>query len=81
METKEVLADFMEGPQGKLGNELTSAVSWLVSVGALVVMERQGSVHVYRGQIHKVANKQSDEDTGAALLLMAISEVREAYGA
>jgi hypothetical protein len=65
--------------QGKLGDELTGAVSWLASVGALVVLERHGCVHVYRGQIHKVATKQSESDTGADLLLKAIQEAREAH--
>jgi len=65
--------------QATLGDELVGAVSWLAEVGALVVMEREGVVHVYRGQIHKSATKQPD-DTGAAVFLRAIKEVREAHG-
>lgn len=54
--------------QGTLA-DLAGAVSWLHSVGALIVMERSSeSVHVYRGQIHKVATKQSENDTGADIL-------------
>ena len=66
--------------QATLGDELVDAVSWLASVGALVVMEREGAVHVYRGRIHKSASKQSDQDAGAAVFLMAIKEAREAHG-
>ncbi len=69
----------MEDPQDKLGDELVSAVSWLAKVGCLVVMGRQGSVHFYHGSIHKVATKQSEDDTGAHVFLRVIKEARAAY--
>ena len=76
--TEGSLAGFVSD-QDKLGNELSEAVSWLASVGALVVMERDGAIHIYRGQIHKNDTKR-DGDSGADVLLRTIKATRAAHG-
>jgi len=73
------------GDQSTLGDELTAAVSWLYSVGAMIVVGRNDTIHVYGSvpggaYIHKFATKQSEHETGPDLLLRVIKEVREAHG-
>ncbi len=66
-------------------NALRDAVGWLTTVGGMMVFERSGEVHVYRGRIHTIATPERGAAdpvaAGARAVLTAIRQAREAHEA
>ena len=65
-------------------NALRDAIGWLSVTGGLMVFDKKGEVHVYRGQIHTTVtwdrNSKAPVEAGAEAALTAIRQAKEAYG-
>jgi hypothetical protein len=68
--------------QDRLGDELVSAISWLTSAESfsIVMGSVDKSIHVYRGQAHESATRQSEDEPGAAVFLRAVQATRRVHG-
>jgi len=63
----------MQTPE-ELAAELLGLFSWLSSVGGLIVLERDGLVHVYRGSVHVIIPWTPENQ--AAELVKALREAK-----